>query len=336
MSEMKATRDAYGEALVELGKHNPDIVVLDADLSSSTRTGVFAKEFPERFFNVGIAEANMMGVAAGLARSGKIPFASTFAVFAAGRAYDQIRQSIAYPRFNVKIAASHGGITVGPDGASHQALEDIALMRVIPGMTVLVPCDAKQARLAVMAAAAHDGPVYIRLGRAKVAPALPEGAGFEIGKGLVLWPDISGEHKGIDHICNHLQQAARPGKPLFDVSFIACGITVGPAIEAARTLEREGMSCLVADMASIKPIDEDLLAKVAKCSSAIITCEEHSVIGGLGSAVCEVVSCIHPVRVVRLGVNDEFGQSGSAEELLEEYGLTSRHFCHTAREIVSR
>jgi transketolase len=333
MSEMKATRDAYGEALVQLGKSNPDIVVLDSDLSSSTKTGVFAKVFPERFFNAGIAEANMVGMAAGLARSGKIPFASTFAIFATGRAYDQIRQSIAYPRFNVKIVASHGGLTVGPDGASHQALEDIALMRAIPGMTVIVPCDARETELAVKAAAAHDGPVYIRLGREKVAPVLSQEDKFEIGKGLVVWPEVPG--RNIDSACNELLQK-RPGKPAFDVSFITCGVTVEPALEAARTLEKEGISCLVVVMASVKPIDEDLLVKAARNSNVLITCEEHNVIGGLGSAVCEVVSGLQPVRVIRLGVNDEFGQSGSARELLEAYGLTSDAFCHEARKILDR
>ena len=247
---MKATRDAYGEALVELGRQNPDIVVLDADLSSSTRTSAFAQEFPERFFNVGIAEANMMGIAAGLAHSGKIPFASTFAVFAAGRAYDQVRQSIAYPRFNVKIAASHAGITVGEDGATHQALEDIALMRALPGMTVLVPSDARQTRLAVMAAASHDGPVYIRLGRAKVPQVYPEDAGFQIGKGLVLWPE--------PEVPGQFNAVLEEGR-VFDMAFVACGITVAPALEAARSLEKEGIHCLVAEMASVKPIDETWL-----------------------------------------------------------------------------
>ncbi|HHX11055.1 MAG TPA: transketolase family protein [Firmicutes bacterium] len=325
MSGMKATRDAYGETLVELGRQNPDIVALDADLSSSTRSSVFAKEFPERFFNVGIAEANMMGIAAGLAHSGKIPFASTFAVFATGRAYDQIRQSIAHPGFNVKIAASHAGITVGEDGATHQALEDIALMRALPGMTVLVPCDARQARLAVLAAAAHDGPVYIRLGRAKVPQVFPEDAEFTIGKGLVLWPEpeVPGRY-----------DAVLEGERRFDVAFVACGITVGLALEAARALESEGISCVVADMASVKPVDEDLLVKIAGCSKAIITCEEHSVIGGLGSAVCEVIARNHPVRVVTLGINDEFGESGPAEALMERYGFTSERYCQVAREIL--
>lgn len=330
---MKATRDAYGEALVQLGESNPDIVVLDSDLSSSTKTGVFAKAFPERFFNAGIAEANMMGMAAGLARSGKIPFASTFAIFATGRAYGQIRQSIAYPRSNVKVVASHGGLTVGPDGASHQALEDIALMRAIPGMTVIVPCDARETELAVKAAAAYDGPVYIRLGREKVAPILSQEDKFEIGKGLVVWPEVPG--KNIDSACNELLQK-RPGKPAFDVSFITCGVTVQPALEAARALEKEGISCLVIAMASVKPIDEDLLVKAARNSNVLVTCEEHNVIGGLGSAVCEVVSASQPVRIIRLGVNDEFGQSGSARELLEAYGLTADAFCREVRKILGR
>ncbi len=323
MSEMRATRDAYGETLIELGAQNPNIVVLDADLSSSTKTAGFAKRFPERFFNLGIAEANMMGVAAGLARSGKIPFASTFAVFATGRAYDQIRQSIAYPRFNVKIVASHGGITVGPDGASHQALEDIALMRVIPEMTVIVPCDARQTRLAVLASAAYEGPVYIRLGRSKTPAVLPETAKFEIGKGQVLWPEaFSFTQKG------HL------GTARFDISFVACGITVGPAVEAARALKQDGISCLVADMASVKPIDKNLLVEIAKHTKVVVTCEEHSIVGGLGSAVCETLSGDYPVRVVRWGIEDEFGQSGSAEELLEEYELTSGHFYRKGKQIL--
>ncbi len=321
MSELKATRDAYGEILVKLGAQNHDIVVLDADLSGSTRTALFAKSFPERFFNVGIAEANMMGIAAGFAQSGKIPFASTFAVFAAGRAYDQIRQSIAYPRFNVKIAASHGGITVGADGASHQALEDIALMRAIPGMTVLVPCDSRQTKLAVKAAAEYDGPVYMRLGRSKVAPVYPKDADFEIGKGTILWPEISSslstEHE-------------------FDVAFIACGITVDAALGAARALRKDGITCLVADMASVKPIDERLLLQIARCSKVIFTCEEHNVIGGLGSAVSEVVSSSVPVRVIRLGINDVFGQSGSSDELLERYGLTSHHFYLAVKDISAK
>lgn len=330
-SEMKATRDSYGETLVELGKENPDVVVLDADLSSSTKTSLFAEAFPDRFFNVGIAEANMMGIAAGLARSGKIPFASTFAVFASGRAYDQVRQSIAYPGFNVKIVASHGGITVGPDGASHQALEDIALMRVIPGMVVIVPCDATETRLAVRAAARYHGPVYIRLGRAKVPKILRAHDDFEIGKGLVLWPQLDG--RGLDDLIED-RQHSNPEEAPFAVCFVACGVTVEPAMEAAEILEAEGISCLVIDMASVKPIDEDLLATAARNSRVIITCEEHSIIGGLGSAVCETVSKTHPIPVIRLGIEDQFGQSGSAEELMEAYGLTSSNFCQQARDFL--
>ena len=328
VSEMKATRDAYGETLVELGKENPDICVLDADLSSSTKTSEFAKAFPERFFNVGIAEANMMGIAAGLARSGKIPFVSTFAVFASGRAYDQVRQSIAYPGFNVKIVASHGGLTVGPDGASHQALEDIALMRVIPGMVVIVPCDARETHLAVRAAAAHEGPVYIRLGREKVSPILKPNHSFEIGKGTVLWPQLS--EGSIDDLIEG-KFGSDPEEAPFDVCFVACGVTVLPALQAAQTLEDEGISCLLIDMACVKPIDVELLRKAAACSRMIITCEEHNIIGGLGSAVCETLSRIHPMPVMRLGVNDEFGQSGSAKELMEAYGLTAEKFCEEAR-----
>ena len=331
VSEMKATRDAYGETLVELGRENPGICVLDADLSSSTKTSMFAKAFPDRFFNAGIAEANMMGIAAGLARSGKVPFASTFAVFASGRTYDQVRQSIAYPGFNVKIVASHGGLTVGPDGASHQALEDIALMRAIPGMVVVVPCDAQETRLAVRAAAAYEGPVYIRLGREKVPQILKPYQIFEIGRGLVLWPELS--EGSIDDPIEERLRSDSEEQP-FDVCFIACGATVQPALEAAQTLEGEGISCLVIDMACIKPIDEALLGKAARSSRVIITCEEHNIIGGLGSAVCETVSRIHPVPVIRLGVNDEFGQSGSAKELMEAYGLTRERFCEEARSFL--
>jgi transketolase len=301
---LKSTRDAYGETLVKLGKENPDIVVLDADLSASTKTQVFAKAFPHRFFNMGIAEANMMGVAAGLAQSGKIVFASTFTIFATGRAYDQIRQSICYPGYNVKIVASHGGLTVGPDGASHQALEDIALMRVIPNMTVIVPCDAKEAGEAVKAAVKHQGPVYIRTGREEVPDVIPSHVKFEIGKGSVIFGDES-----LD-------------KPV-DVSFIACGIMAAPAIQAAEVLQEKGLSCLVASFASVKPIDECLLRQLARRSKAIVTAEEHSVIGGLGGAVCEYIAENCPVPVIRVGVRDEFGQSGKAKELLQVYGLTT-------------
>lgn len=307
-----ATREAYGDVLVELGRENPSIVVLDADLSGSTKTAKFARAFPDRFFNVGIAEADMMGIAAGLAQSGKIPFVSTFAVFATGRTYDQIRQSIAYPRFGVKIVATHGGLTVGPDGASHQALEDIALMRVLPNMTVIVPCDATQTRQAVRAAASHNGPVYIRLGREAVSSVTPEGVDFEIGKGSVLWPSGQSESARLDR-----------NRSDFDVALIGCGIMVEACLQAARSLEDNGVSCVVADFASVKPLDEELLLAIARRSRVIVTAEEHSVIGGLGGAVCEYLAGVHPVPVCRLGVNDSFGESGSASDLLKLHNLTS-------------
>ncbi|MGI6662807.1 MAG: transketolase family protein [Bacillota bacterium] len=309
---MRAARDAYGEVLVELGKENENIVVLDADLSSSTKTAVFAKAFPERFFNMGIAEANMMGVAAGLASAGKVPFASTFAVFATGRVYDQIRQSIAYAGFNVKIVATHGGLTVGPDGATHQALEDIALMRVLPGMTVIVPSDAEETKQAVRASVDHMGPVYIRLGREAVPDVFPAGAVFEIGKGNMVRPDVSREQV----------IAAPPYTLKFDVSFIACGVMVKECLDAASILESEGIKAAVAGFASIKPFDADLCLALARQSRLIVAAEEHSVIGGLGGAVCECLAENHPARVLRIGVNDRFGESGSARELLAAYGLT--------------
>jgi transketolase len=310
---MKALRDAYGEVLVELGKENADIVVLDADLSSSTKTAVFGKAFPDRFFNVGIAEANMMGIAAGLARAGKIPFVSTFAVFATGRAYDQIRQSIAYTGFDVKIVATHGGLTVGADGASHQSLEDIALMRVLPGMTVIVPSDAEETKQAVRAAIHRPGPVYIRLGREAVPDIYPPGSRFEIGKGNVLVPGVSRE----DLI------AADAGSPKFDVSFIACGVMVKECLDAASMLEAEGLSPAVAGFASVKPFDADLCLALARRSRLVVAAEEHNVLGGLGGAVCECLAGGYPARVLRVGVEDRFGESGSARELLAAYGLTA-------------
>ena len=321
---MKAARDAYGEVLVELGKENVRIVVLDADLSSSTKAAVFGKAFPDRFFNLGIAEANMMGVAAGMARAGKIPFVSTFAVFATGRTYDQIRQSIAYTGFNVKIVATHGGLTVGADGASHQALEDIALMRVLPGMTVIVPSDAEETKLAVRAAAAHTGPVYIRLGREAVPQVFPAGSSFEIGKGNVLLPDVSRE----DVI------AADPSSRRFDVSFIACGVMVKECLDAASLLEAQGLRCAVAGFASVKPFDADLCMALAKGSRLVVAAEEHSVIGGLGGAVCECLSGSHPSRVLRIGVEDRFGESGPARELLEAYGLTADSVARRVRAVL--
>lgn len=321
---MVAPREAYGETLVELGKENPGIVVLDSDLSGSTKTDKFAKAFPERFFNMGIAEANMMAVAAGLAQSGKVAFASTFAVFATGRTYDQIRQSIAYPRFNVKIVATHGGLTVGPDGGSHQSLEDVALMRVLPGMTVIVPADVAETRAAVRAAAASDGPVYIRLGREAVPDVLPPGEGFEIGKSKVLLPAL--ERAEIT--------GAAPGSR-FDVAFVACGVMVKACLDAAAELGSQGVKCVVANFSSIKPLDKELLVALARQSKVVVTAEEHSVIGGLGGAVCEVLSEAHPLRVRRVGVNDKFGESGPAEALLVAYGLTAKDVAQAAREVLA-
>ena len=319
---MIAPREAYGEVLVELGRENHDIVVLDADLSASTKTDKFAKAFPDRFFNMGIAEANMMGVAAGLARCGKIPFASTFAVFASGRAYDQVRQSIAYPGLNVKIVATHGGLTVGPDGASHQALEDIALMRALPGMTVIVPADVRETRAAVRAAVLHDGPVYIRLGREAVPDVLPEGAVFDVGKARLISPGISRE--------SLLTETGE--EPRFDVVFVACGIMVKVCLDAAKALTGEGVRCAVAGFASVKPLDEEMLTALARRSRILVTAEEHSIIGGLGSAVCEVVSERAPRPVFRVGVRDRFGESGAPDELLEAYGLTASSVARCAHK----
>jgi transketolase len=294
-----ATREAYGKALVELGQENPKIVVLDADLSKSTKTSDFAKAFPERFFNMGIAEQNLMGVAAGLSTVGKIPFASTFAVFAAGRAFEIIRNSICYPKLNVKIAATHAGLTVGEDGASHQAIEDLALMRVLPNMQVFVPADAAQTRAIVRKAAEIEGPVYIRLGRSGVPEVFSPDIRFEPGRGTVL-------------------------KEGTDVTIVALGIMTAKALEAAKMLEAEGIAARVVDMASLKPIDRELLVESARLTGAVVTAEEHSVIGGLGSAVAEVLSEEYPVPVVKVGVNDVFGESGTPQALLEKYGLTAR------------
>ncbi|MDI7247650.1 MAG: transketolase family protein [Bacillota bacterium] len=307
-----ATRAAYGKALVKLGEVNPDVVVLDADLAKSTKTDEFAARFPERFFDMGIAEADMMGTAAGLAASGKIPFASTFAVFAAGRAFDQVRQVIAYPGLNVKIGASHGGITVGEDGASHQSVEDVALMRAIPGMTVIVPADAVETEKAVFAAAKHGGPVYIRLGRSGVPVIFDDGYGFRIGRAALL----------------------REGG---DVTIIACGVLVASALEAAsRLAEREGLSARVLDMATIKPADEEAVVAAACETGAIVTAEEHNVIGGLGSTVCEITAGRCPVPVERIGIQDAFGQSGTPEELLRAYGLLSEDIVKAALRAVER
>lgn len=309
MSEVKkiATRESYGHALEELGAENPDIVVLDADLKESTRTGYFAKKFPERFFDCGIAEGNMMSIAAGLAAAGKIPFASTFAMFAAGRAYEQVRNSITYPKLNVKIGATHAGISVGEDGASHQCLEDIALMRVLPGMVVLNPSDDTEARACVKAAVKHHGPVYMRFGRLAV-PVLndPDTFRFEIGKGTVL----------------------RPGR---DVSIVATGLCVASAMEAAEILKAQGVDAEVVNICTIKPIDEALLIETARKTGRIVTVEEHSIIGGLGGAVAEVLSEKLPTRMLRLGMRDVFGESGTAPELIHKYGLDAEGIAASVR-----
>ena len=299
MSEVKkiATRESYGHALVELGKEHEEVVVLDADLAEATKTGIFKKEFPERHIDCGIAECNMMGIAAGLAATGKVPFASSFAMFAAGRAFEQIRNSIGYPHLNVKIGATHAGISVGEDGATHQCNEDIALMRTIPGMVVINPSDDVEARAAVKAAYEHQGPVYLRFGRLAV-PVINDRPDykFEIGKGVVL-------------------------KEGTDLTIVATGLCVNESLMAAAKLEEEGIHAQVINIHTIKPIDVDLIAKAAKKTGKIVTVEEHSVIGGLGSAVCDVLCEREPVKVLKIGMNDVFGESGPAVKLLEKYGL---------------
>ena len=307
----KATREAYGEALRELGLENKNIVVLDADLSKSTKTNVFAKEFPDRFFNVGIAEQNLMGVAAGLAAAGKTPFAATFAMFACGRAFEQIRNSICYPKLNVKIAATHAGLTVGEDGASHQAIEDIALMRSIPNMTVIVPADAMETRYAVAAAAKYNGPVYLRLGRMAVPDMFGDGYEFTMGKAVEL---ANGR----------------------DVTIIATGIMVAPARRAADELIAAGFSARVLNIHTIKPIDKEAIIKAALDTGAIVTCEEHSIIGGLGSAVAEVLVENSPAPLERVGVMDTFGESGTPNDLLAKYNLTVADIVRAAKRVISR
>lgn len=296
-SKKIATRDSYGNALAELGKLHEDLVVLDADLAEATKTAIFRSAFPDRHIDCGIAECNMIGIAAGLAASGKIPFASSFAMFAAGRAFEQVRNSVGYPHLNVKIAATHAGISVGEDGATHQCNEDIALMRTIPGMTVICPADDVEARAAVRAAYEHDGPVYLRFGRLPV-PVINDSANyqFELGKGIVL----------------------REGS---DLTIVASGLCVPACLEAAEALAKEGISAEVVNIHTIKPIDEELLLREARKTGKIITVEEHSIIGGLGSAVCEVLSEQYPVPVHRIGIRDTFGESGPAGELLKKYGL---------------
>ena len=306
-----ATRDAYGEALAELGAVNENIVVLEADLSKSTKTSDFKKVYPERHFNMGIAEQNMLGVAAGFAAAGKVPFASSFAVFATGRAYDQIRNSIAYPNLNVKIAATHAGLTVGEDGGSHQMLEDIALMRALPNMTVIVPADGIETKQAIKAAAEYEGPVYIRMGRPKVPVLFDENYTFEIGKGVVL-------------------------KEGTDVTLVGTGIMVSKAVEAAELLATEGISAAVVNISTIKPLDTELIIAQAQKTGAIVTCEEHNIYGGLGSAVAEVLVENCPVPMARVGVADKFGESGLPDELLEKYGLTAANIAAQAKAVIAK
>lgn len=306
-----ATRDAYGKALVELGNTNDKVIVLDADLAAATKTGMFKKAHPEKFFDCGIAEGNMMGVAAGLAASGYTVFASTFAMFAAGRAYEQVRNSIAYPHLNVKIGATHAGISVGEDGASHQCCEDIALMRVIPGMTVINPADDIEARAAVLAAAEYEGPVYMRFGRLAVPRIFDESYKFELGKAVVL---AEGS----------------------DVTIFATGLMVNEAIEARKLLAQEGISAEIVNIHTIKPLDAQAVVASASKTGAVVTAEEHSIIGGLGSAVTEALcESGKPVPVVRLGVNDVFGKSGPAVELLHIFGLDAQNIAEKAKQAIS-
>ncbi len=310
MSDVKkiATRDSYGNALVELGKEHENLVVLDADLAAATKTGVFKKVFPERHIDCGIAECNMMGVAAGLATTGKVPFASSFAMFAAGRAFEQIRNSIGYPKLNVKIGATHAGISVGEDGATHQCNEDIALMRTIPGMVVINPSDDVEARAAVKAAYKHEGPVYLRFGRLAV-PVINdrEDYKFELGKGVVL----------------------REGK---DITLIATGLPVAETLEAAEKLAADGIDAKVINIHTIKPLDEELIVEAAKETGKVVTIEEHSVIGGLGSAVCDVLSEKAPTKVLKIGINDIYGESGPAVELVKKYGLDAESIYKKIKE----
>lgn len=310
--KMIATRDAYGKTLVELGKENSQIVVLDADLSVSTKTSLFAKAFPERFFDMGVAEQDMISTAAGLAASGKIVFASTFAVFGSGRAWDQVRVSVAYTRANVKIVVTHGGITTGEDGASHQANEDIAIMRAIPNMTVIVPADAVETAKVIREAAKFYGPTYIRLGRPKV-PVIYENEDYKykIGKGIVL----------------------REGK---DLTIFACGLMVATALDAAAELAKKNIDCRIVNLHTIKPLDKELIVKCAEETGAVVTAEEHSILGGLGGAVAEVLVENCPVPMVRMGIKDMFGESGKPEELIVKYGLTANDLIHAVKAVLKR
>ncbi len=306
----KATRESYGETLKELAEEYKNLVVLDADLAAATKTGIFKKAYPDRFFDCGIAEANMMGVAAGLACCGKIPFASTFAMFAAGRAFEIVRNSIGYPHLNVKIGATHAGISVGEDGATHQCNEDIALMRTIPGMTIINPCDDVEARAAVRTAVEFEGPVYMRFGRLAVPVVNDrETYKFELGKGVTM-------------------------KDGNDITIVATGLMVNEAIEASKILEKEGISARVVNIHTIKPLDKELICKCAKETGIIVTAEEHSVIGGLGSAVAEAVTECCPVPVIKIGVNDVYGHSGPAVDLLKEFGLSADNIVNTVKEAI--
>ena len=295
----KATRESYGEALVSLGKENKNVVVLDADLSEATKTNIFAKEFPERFFDIGIAEANMMGVASGLASAGKIPYASTFAAFAAGRSYDQIRCSIAYPKLNVKICATHSGVTVGEDGATHQMLEDISLMRTMPNMIVMSVCDDVETKWAVKEISKIEGPVYLRLARLKTENVYEKSQKFEIGKGIQIGSGTDG-------------------------TVFATGVCVSQALTAQKILEEKGINIRVVDIHTIKPIDRELIVKSAKETKKLISIEDHSIIGGLGSAIAEVLTEEYPAKLTRLGVHDTFGKSGKAEKLMEYFRITAK------------
>ena len=313
MADVKkmATRDGYGKGLVALGAEHPDVVVLDADLAGSTKTGMFAKAYPDRHFNCGIAEGNMMSVAAGLAAAGLTPFASSFAMFASGRAFEQIRNSIGYPQLNVKIGASHGGMSVGEDGASHQCCEDFALMRSIPGMVVICPADGVEAEAATKAAYEYKGPVYLRMGRLAVPVFHEEGFTFQIGKGEVM----------------------RDGN---DIAIIANGLMVYEAIQAGEKLAQLGINARIINMSTIKPLDEELVLKAAKECGKVITCEEHSVIGGLGEAVCSFLSETYPTPVKRIGVNDQFGFSGPAAEVLKAFGLCADHIVEVTKEFLGK
>jgi len=311
VAEEIAPREVYGKTLVELGRENPDIVVLDADLKPSTMTQYFEKEFPERFFEVGIAEQNMIGIACGLAASGKIPFASTFAVFAPGRCFDQIRVSVAQAKLNVKIVVTHAGVTVGEDGASHQALEDLALICSLPGFTVIVPADGVETAQVIRAVAAHDGPCYVRLCRPKLPVIFDSACRFQIGKAVEM----------------------RPGT---NATVIACGVMVAPAIEAAKQLAQDGISCRVLNMSTLKPIDEAAITKAAAETGAIVTAEEHQEAGGLGSIVARIAAKNHPVPMEFVAVKDVFGGSGKPAELLVKYGLTAKDITLAVREVIKR